>query len=166
MILDEAAANGSIRIATVPVPAGSATTKVLLDSSYTNRLVEISNDGKWIAYTSTESGRVEVYVRPFPGGRYAVSNAGGDQVLWNPNGRELFYRDGVKIISALISTSPTFSVLSRTPLFDDSYDPAGTLNWDVFPDGNRFAMTKPVESNTQLTVTVGWTGYLPGAVKP
>ena len=92
MILDEAAANGSIRIATVPVPAGSATTKVLLDSSYTNRLVEISNDGKWIAYTSTESGRVEVYVRPFPGpgGRYAVSNAGGDQVLWNPTGASSF----------------------------------------------------------------------------
>jgi serine/threonine-protein kinase len=57
-----------------------------------------SPDGEWIAYTSDESGRSEVYVRPFPGpgARYPISTEGGTEPVWNPARRELFYRTGIE----------------------------------------------------------------------
>jgi hypothetical protein len=138
-----------------------------MESGFSNRLGELSPDGKWLAYTSTESGRTEVYVRAFPGpgGKWEVSNNGGDQVLWNPNGRELFYRDGAKVIAVSVSTSPTFEVLKRTVLFDDRFATAGTLNWDVFPDGNHFVMVRPVDRDAKLVVTVNWLAELKRAAK-
>jgi eukaryotic-like serine/threonine-protein kinase len=128
----------------------------LFASEFTNRLSDISADGKWITYTSNESGRIEVYVRPFPGpgGKWPVSSGGGDEPLWNPNGREIFYRDGVNVIAVSVSTAPTFSVLSRKALFEDRYDHSGTLDWHVFPDGNHFAMLRPVQGEAALTVTI------------
>ncbi len=89
--------------------------------------------GARVTQTGLSFGRVEVYVRPFPGpgGKCAVSTNGGDQPLWNPNGREIFYRDGTNVIAASVATAPTFSVLSRKVLFENRYDLAGTS----FPTG-------------------------------
>ena len=161
MLFDELVGNAPIRIATVAVPGGKGA-EPAMESEFRNRLPDLSPDGKWLAYTSTESGRTEVYVRAFPGpgGKWAVSNSGGDQVLWNPNGRELFYRDGAKIIAVGVSTSPTFEVLKRTVLFDDRFAVAGTLNWDVYPDGNHFVMVLPVDRDAKLVVTVNWLAEL------
>ena len=130
--------------------------KAVFASEFSNRLPDLSSDGKWITYASNETGRIEVYVRPFPGpgGKWAVSTNGGDQPLWNPNGKEIFYRDGTNVIAATVSTSPTFSVLSRKVLFEDHYDNAGTQDWHVFPDGNHFAMVRPVSEDAQLVVTI------------
>jgi len=135
---------------------GEKTTKLFFESEFSNRLPDMSADGKWVTYTSNESGRFEVYVRPFPGpgGKWAVSTDGGDQPLWNPNGREIFYRDGTNVMVASVTTSPTFAVLSRKPLFEDRYDNAGTQDWHVFPDGNHFAMVRPVQNESELTVTL------------
>ncbi len=166
MLFDEMVGSAPVRIATVAVPGGKSA-KPAMESEYVNRLAELSPDGKWLAYTSTESGRTEVYVRAFPGpgGKWAVSNNGGDQVLWNPNGRELFYRDGAKIIAVGVSTTRTFEVLKRTVLFDDQFAVAGTLNWDVFPDGNHFVMVQPVDRDAKLVVTVNWLSELKSAAK-
>jgi Tol biopolymer transport system component len=166
MLFDEMVGGAPIRIATVTVPGGKSA-KLAMESGFSNRLGELSPDGKWLAYTSTESGRTEVYVRAFPGpgGKWEVSNNGGDQVLWNPNGRELFYRDGAKVIAVSVSTSPTFEVLKRTVLFDDRFATAGTLNWDVFPDGNHFVMVRPVDRDAKLVVTVNWLAELKRAAK-
>jgi serine/threonine-protein kinase len=73
-----------------------------------------SPDGRWIAYTSDESGRYEVYVRPYPGpgGPWQVSAEGGQQPRWARNGRELFYldvNDQGKIFAVDISGQPSFS---------------------------------------------------------
>ena len=59
------------------------------------RYPAVSPDGRWIAYASDESGRFEVYVRPFPGpgGKWQVSNAGGTLPIWSHNGRELFFQN-------------------------------------------------------------------------
>ena len=166
MLFDEMVGSEPIRIATVAVPGGRSA-KPAMESDFVNRLGELSPDGRWLAYTSNESGRTDVYVRAFPGpgGKWAVSNNGGDQVLWNPNGRELFYRDGAKIIAVGVSTSPTFAVLKRTVLFDDRFVPAGTLNWDVFPDGNHFVMVQPANRDAKLVVTVNWLAELKSAAK-
>ena len=134
---------------------GEKTAKPFFTSEFANRLPDVSSDGKWVTYASNESGRTEVYVRPFPGpgGKWAVSTDGGDQPLWNPNGKEIIYRDGTNVISAIVSTSPTFTVLSRKILFEDRYDNAGTQDWHIFPDGNHFAMVKPVNTQAELVVT-------------
>lgn len=139
----------------------------VISSEFNERLPDLSLDGKWITYASNESGRYEVYVRPFPGpgGKWAVSTNGGDQPLWNPNGREIFYRDGNSVVAASVTTSPTFAVLSRKVLFEDIYDNAGTQDWHVFPDGNHFAMVRPVKNESELTVTLNVLATLKGAAK-
>jgi len=162
MLLDENPVGGNIRIATAPVDGANRVATPLFESEGSARLGQLSADRKWIAYASNESGRYEVYVRPFPGpgGKWQVSADGGDQPLWNPNGREIFFRTGEKVISASVTTTPTFSVTGRRALFDDEYDQAGTLNWSVFPDGNRFVMVKPSAAQTRLMVAVNWTTEL------
>jgi serine/threonine protein kinase/Tol biopolymer transport system component len=130
---------------------------LVADSAFSNRLVQVSPDGKWLAYISTRTGTAEVYVRPINGGgNWLVSNGGGSQVLWNPNGRELFYRVNGKVISATIRTSPQFDVLERRELFDGPYYFANSLDWAVLPSGNEFVMLKPEAAQRTLAITVNW----------
>ena len=70
-----------------------------------------SPDGRWVAYLSDESGRPEVYVQPYPGpgGKSQISTDGGTEPVWNPNGRELFYRSGNKMMAVTITTKPDFA---------------------------------------------------------
>jgi Tol biopolymer transport system component len=60
-----------------------------------------SHDGRWLVYISVESGRYEVYVQPHPspGGKWQISTEGGTEPVWNPSGRELFYRSGNKMVA-------------------------------------------------------------------
>jgi Tol biopolymer transport system component len=80
----------------------------------------ISPDGRWLAYVSNESGQLEVYGQPFPeGGRkWLISTAGGDEPLWAPDGRELFYRDGDKLMVVSVETEPELSPKSPRVLFE------------------------------------------------
>ena len=108
----------------------------------------LSPDGRWVAYTSNESGTNEIYVRPFPeagGGRWQVSNGGGVQPLWSPDGHELFFLDASsRLTAARVQTTPTFSVDGLTPLFDAS----GYLldffhqSYDITPDGRSFIVAR------------------------
>ena len=103
-----------------------------------------SPDGRWVAYYSDVSGTREVYLRPFPGlgPRHSVSVGGGVEPRWSMDGREIFYRDGNRILAVEVSTSPTFSSGPPQELFDASaYDFSQFINWDVGPDG-RFVMVK------------------------
>ena len=65
-----------------------------LQTPYNERGAAFSPNGLWLAYGSDESGRNEVYVRPFPGpgSKYQISREGGNSPVWHRNGRELFYR--------------------------------------------------------------------------
>jgi Tol biopolymer transport system component len=84
-----------------------------------------SPDGCWLAYISDESGRYEIYVQPYPGpgGKWQISTEGGAEPMWNPNGRELFYCSGDKMMAVDIATQPSFSAGKprapdiRSPLF-------------------------------------------------
>ena len=130
----------------VRVGAGGDSTPVpIVASPLTELHPAMSPDGRWIAYTSNQSGvNNEVYVRPFgdpSGGRWQVSNGGGSQPVWAPNGRELFYLDGqTRLIAAQVQSGPTFTVGTLTPLFDASefvLDPFHQ-SYDVTPDGRSF----------------------------
>jgi serine/threonine-protein kinase len=124
-----------------------------------------SPDGRWLAYHSdeSESGRDEVYVRPYPGpgSKWQISTGGGMEAVWNPNGRELFYRNGNKMMAVDIMTQPDFSSGKPKVLFEGPYVPTPTSlpNYDVSPDGQRFLMLKAVEQQqaaTQIHVILNW----------
>ena len=125
---------------------------------------EISPDGRWLAYVSQESGHREVYVQPYPGpgGKYQISTEGGTEPLWNPNGRELFYRNADKMMAVDIYTQPSFAAAKPRQLFQGNY----VLNYfagpfyDVSRDGERFLMLQPVEQGqaepSQINVVLNW----------
>jgi eukaryotic-like serine/threonine-protein kinase len=132
-----------------------------------------SPDGHWLAYVSDESGRYEIYVQPYPGpgGKYQISTDGGGEPVWNPNGKELFYRSGDKMMAAEITTTPSFSVGKSKMLFQGPYTPTtGTFPfYDVSPDGQRFLMLKPAETAaaaTQIVVVENWFEELKRLVPP
>ena len=118
-------------------------------SPFTEFHPALSPDGQWVAYTSNESGTNEVYVRPFPeagGGRWQVSNGGGSQPVWSPDGRELFFLDGqTRMVAARVQTRPTFAVGGLTTLFDASgyILDAFHQSYDVTPDGRFFIFARP-----------------------
>ena len=68
-----------------------------LKTPFSEGIAQFSPDGRWLAYQSNESGRFEVYVRPFPEGdpKLTVSAEGGFEPMWSPRGGELFYRSPV-----------------------------------------------------------------------
>jgi Tol biopolymer transport system component len=106
----------------------------------------VSPDGRWLALTSDQSGRNEVYLRPLQreGDLVQVSVDGGNEPVWAPDGRELFYRAGVGISGTLtaarVQTSPRLAIVERRPLFPVSGYTTGTphSNYDVSPDGRTF----------------------------
>src|SRR3989304_5530797 len=75
-----------------------------LKTSYEETAPKFSPDGKWLAYTSEESGRREIYVQPYPGpgGKWQISTDGGQEPVWNPKGGELFYRSGGQLMAVEI----------------------------------------------------------------
>ncbi len=123
-----------------------------------------SPDGRWLAYTSDESGRPEIYVQPYPGpgGKWQISTEGGTEPVWNPNGRELFYRIGDRMMAVDITTQPGFAAGKSRMLFEGQYVPTPVMfpNYDVTPDGQRFLMLKPTEQvqsePNQINVVLNW----------
>jgi Tol biopolymer transport system component/predicted Ser/Thr protein kinase len=122
-----------------------------------------SPDGHFIAYASDESGRWEIYVRPYPGpgGRWQISTEGGTEPAWNPKGRELFYRSGNKMMAVEVTTQGTFSAGKPKMLFEGPYvpSPRSFQDYDVSPDGQRFLMLKANEqaqAAEQINVVLNW----------
>ena len=135
-----------------------------LRTEFNEAVPRFSPDGRWLAYISDESGRWEIYVQPYPGpgGKWQISTEGGTEPVWNPNGRELFYRNGDKMMAVDIATQPSFSAGKPRVLFEGPYAvaPGAAPYYDVSPDGQRFLMLKPSESAqaapTQINVVLNW----------
>jgi Tol biopolymer transport system component len=124
----------------------------LLQSQYELMHPSLSPDGRWLLYSSNESGRRETYVRPFPEvekGRWQVSTTGGTEPLWAHSGREIFYIDGQgQMVAVAVTTSPVFAIRESEVLFDPSPWRAAGVGWrtyyDVTPDDQRFIMVRDV----------------------
>jgi serine/threonine-protein kinase len=119
-----------------------------------------SPDGKWLAFTSDETGRQEVYIHPLSrdGLKVQVSVDGGSEPVWSPNGRELFYRrpsgGSAFLTAAAMQLGDEARVLGRTTLFDVSeYEPAQPhANYDVTPDGKSFVLLKRSPSSHLVVI--------------
>jgi Tol biopolymer transport system component len=117
-----------------------------LQTSANEAAPSFSPDGHWLVYASDESGRNEVYIQPYPGpgGKSQISTEGGNEPVWNPNGRELFYRNGSNMMAVDISTRPALSIGKPKKLFAGIYDRTNVAHpyYDVSPDGKRFLMIR------------------------
>ena len=118
-----------------------------LQTSFSERAAKFSPDGRFVAYVSDESGRNEVYVRPFPGGdgKWQVSGNGGTQPRWGKDGKELFYVERDTLMAVAVATTPSFTSGAVTRLFQDAYLLGlDAPRYDVSGDGRRFVLREPV----------------------
>ncbi len=109
---------------------------------------DLSPDGRWIAYTSNESGRFEIYARPFPGpgGKLQISADGGMEPVWSRDGREVFYRNGDRMMSVPVRLGTPLQVGRPAALFAEpgflTLPIVEFRQYDVAPDGKSFVMVQ------------------------
>ena len=135
---------------------------------------KFSPDGHWVVYQSNESGRGEIYVRPFPsnaggGGKWAISNTGGSEPRWRRDGKEILYLAMNGMVTAVdVTTNGTFKAGTPRPLFPAPRLGGATISrawqWDVTPDGQRFLFNTAVETTdtnlSAINVVLNWPGLL------
>jgi Tol biopolymer transport system component len=143
----------------VPV-TGDRKPVALLRTPFNETDARCSPDGRWVAYTSDESGRPEVYVTKFPSaeGKWPISTGGGSQPRWRGDGTELFYLAPDRTLTAVrVRTGAAFDAGGVTPLFRVR----GT-SYDVTVDGERFVANDPVGPMTSqpITVVLNWMAAL------
>jgi hypothetical protein len=151
------------------VPAtGDAKPQPYVKTPYNELDGQFSPDGKWIAYTSDESGRNEIYVRSFPenSAKFPVSNRGGNLPRWRRDGKELFYRasDGHLTVVSVRATGQGLEFGPPLALIN-TIEPAGvsTYPYDISPDGQRILALVPAAAEagaSPLTVIVNWQAAL------
>jgi serine/threonine-protein kinase len=154
-----------------PGPGQDARSEVrpLLHTGFAELFPELSPDGRWMAYQSSESGKFEVYVRPFPdvdSGRWQISADGGIEPLWARSGRELFYRNGEALMTVPISAGASFAYGNPRLVLKGPYigNAQGGRAYDVSPDGRRFLMLKQAPTSGDaseparptITVVLNW----------
>jgi Tol biopolymer transport system component len=146
---------------------------VVAQSAATEDQGQFSPDGRWVAYTTNESGQSEIYVVPFPpaagGGKWMVSRGGGVMPRWRRNGKELFYiapdsnMMAVEVNTGAIFQSGTPHALFQSDIIDTGIR-TGPLSWDIAPDGNRFLIiTEAPGDASSLTVALNWRAQLANA---
>ncbi len=121
---------------------GGPEPKPFVETQFNEYGAEFSPDGRWIAYASNESGRLEIYLRPAPGvgpGKWQVSALGGTMPRWARSGQELFYLDRDRVMVVAFEGSPTVRVGVPRALLEGI---AAGGDYDVSPDGKRFLFIK------------------------
>jgi Tol biopolymer transport system component len=145
---------------------GEGSPHAVIRSPFADLLGVFSNDGRYIAYHSNESGRSEVYVQSYPesGGKWQISAAGGIEPRWRPDGRELYYRaPDQKIMAVDIGEKDGFQAGIPKPLFAGRFETG--IARDKYlpsPDGQKFLVVGVLgrESITPITVVMNWLGDL------
>jgi serine/threonine-protein kinase len=139
---------------------GSAEPAALMQTRFAEPNADISPDGRWIAYQSDESGRSEIYVRPFPAvdsGLWQLSTTGGTHPLWAKNGRELFYLTSAGLMSIPIQSAASFAFGNARVIVKNATDTYWVSSvgrsYDVAPNGERFLMLRE-ESQTAAAIHV------------
>jgi serine/threonine protein kinase/dipeptidyl aminopeptidase/acylaminoacyl peptidase len=154
---------------------GASAARPLLESPAVESQVRFSPDGRWIAYAASDSGRMEVYVAPFPGpgAPQRVSINGGGWPHWRRDSREIFFlapgtttADYTLMAAPVTTGAASLKIGDPASLFAVRLRPMGRLDaysYDVAPDGRRFLFNMFVEeaASTGLTLVVNW----PGAIK-
>lgn len=148
--------------------AGDRVPMPLVQTRFNEQEAEFSPDGRWLAYSSDESGRLEVYVQPFgsPGGRLQISPGGGGEPMWRRDGRELFYLAADRRLMAVeVRGTTTFEAGMPRPLFQVRVSDVPFRNqYQVSADGQRFlvATVANLDAASRIAVVLNW----PALLKP
>jgi len=160
---------GAAQLWELPLTGNDRKPRPILPSNFMMLEARYSPDGRWIAYTSNESGRSEVYVIPSSatGGKWQVSDGGGQQPIWRGDGKELFYLSSdQRLMSVPISlnadsvqvgaAAPLFSLASSIPTSSGLVSP-----YDVSSDGKRFIVVAIEQGRTfPINLVINWTAAL------
>ncbi len=140
-----------------------------LQTPFGERNMRFSPNGRWVAYTSDETGTREVFVQSFPagGGKWQISSGGGGPPKWRSDGRELFYANAGKLMAVEVKTgAETFEAGTPKQLFEIRAaalsGSGGAAAFDASADGRRFLVAIPVQeaSFTPITLVLNWTADL------
>ena len=156
---------GELDIMTVAT-RGDTTVRPFAATPANELMPSFSYDGRWVAYVSDESGRNEIYVRPFPGpgGRVRISDDGGREPVWSHSGRRLYYRSGRRLIEVSFGdwqSGGALAIAGRTTLFEGDYQsnpmtPTYT-SYDVAPDDKHFVMLRRAgNARPDIVIWMNW----------
>jgi Tol biopolymer transport system component len=150
----------------LPLTGGDKPTSFLA-GPFSETEASFAPNGRWLAYTSDESGRREVYVTSFPGreGRWQVSSGGGAAPRWRRDSREIFFvAPDRRIYSVEVRPGKAFEAGAPKPLFPTQIARLPFASYDVTADGQRFLVTELVrtEEPEPITLVVDWTAALRG----
>jgi len=146
---------------------GDHTQQIFVQGPFNAGGARFSPQGNWVAYVSDESGRNEVYVRPYPEGtRVQISAAGGNQPVWSSNSRELFFRNGDQLLAVNVTPGQNFTFGKPVVLFSRSMPVKSSgrayefmADFDISKDGGRFVTPKynPNSSNVpRARIILDW----------
>jgi len=140
----------------------SGQAKPFLTSPFEEGALQFSPDGKWVAYTSNESGTPEIYVLQFPesAGKWIVSRGGGDEATWGADGRQLYYISTAgKMMSVDVTPGESFDSGEPVALFDAKRRPSSYYRqYSVSNDGSRFLVNRMAgdDESHEVTFVQNW----------
>jgi hypothetical protein len=147
---------------------GDRTVRPIATGLASEMMPRLSPDGRWLAYQSDESGRAEIFVRPFPndGARIQVSSNGGAEPVWDRTGRTLYYRTTEGIVATSVTTAAEFAIGARRLALPGTNAPDATHpSYDITPDGKRFLVLRAAATETKAVVVHNWGRELRERVK-
>ncbi|MEO7658071.1 MAG: hypothetical protein ABIU09_11870, partial [Pyrinomonadaceae bacterium] len=163
--IDNGAATKS-DVMVIPLAGDDHTPIPVVASQFTETHPQFSPDGRWVSYVSDESGRAEVYVRSFgsAGGQWQISTSGGDQLMWNPKGKEIFYMGFDRTLySVPYEAGESFQPGKPEVLFPTRIAASGIAdernNYLITPDGLRFLLVNTIDEsrNSPIVMVLNWT---------
>ena len=154
------------------VPEGGVSTSSIMSLSgrESRRLIgpasiwggRLSPDARWLAYYVLETGRFAVYVTPFPDtrARWLISEQDGRDPSWSPDGREVYYRTGDRLVAARIDTSSGIRVDGRRTVIEP-FTPPLYDDYDIHPNGRTLVIVRPEEdADRRIVVVLDWVAEL------
>ncbi|MCP4261522.1 MAG: protein kinase [Planctomycetes bacterium] len=152
----------------------AGTPQPLINTRFNEFHPTISPSGRWLAYSSDESGRAEIYIKTYlgPGGAIPVTTDGGREPVWDPSEKELYYRDdpGDKLFKVSILTEPTVQVGSPELLFEGRFLATSLWgrNYDISPQGDFFVLIEEgeIQPSSQINVVLNWFEELKQLIPP
>ena len=152
-----------------PGDRSPASSIVAFDGTASRRLIgpgrtwggRLSPDGRWLAYYLSESGYFEIYVAPFPDTVSKSLIAEGTDPAWSPDGSEIYYRSGSRLMAARVDTSSGVRVLSRRLVFEP-FNPPLYDDYDIHPNGKTLVVVRPAGDlrGREIGVLLNWPSEL------
>ncbi|HTS36165.1 MAG TPA: protein kinase [Candidatus Solibacter sp.] len=145
--------------------ADHQTHPLIVEKPWPVRNAQFSPDGKYVAYTTQETGTWDIYISPFPdfGGKWQVSSGGGEEPRWRGDGKELFYlTPDRKLMAVPVKSTTTLELGTPVPLFVTSPQPPISaltfFSYDVSADGQKFLINtkSPTQNTAPLSIILNW----------